>query len=150
MCTMLPYATGICCYAFNIYFIASVHSFFTLFRNLVLLNRWNGPQYQCVLLLALCTFFFKRGNTKGTKSSKILCLMFVYVLFCVNLWTDLVFFGEFMNIIWWLVCRVNRRQLEVCFSPDIICCGWLGYSLKLPSIEALPDPSYMHVFSRLD
>ena len=32
--------------------------------------------------------FFNRGDTKGTKSSKILCLMFVYVLFYVNLCQD--------------------------------------------------------------
>ena len=37
------------------FFIASVHSFFyTFFKNLVLINRRNGPRYQCVL--ALCAF----------------------------------------------------------------------------------------------
>ena len=36
-------------------FIASVHSFFyTFFKNLVLINRRNGPRYQRVL--ALCAF----------------------------------------------------------------------------------------------
>ena len=29
--------------------------------------------------------FFNRGDTEGTNSSKILCPMFVYVLFFVNL-----------------------------------------------------------------
>ena len=29
--------------------------------------------------------FFNRGDTEGTKSSKILCPIFVYVLFYVNL-----------------------------------------------------------------
>ena len=56
---MLPYGTGICCYAFISYFnffIASVHSFFVFSKNLVLINRLNDPQYQCVL--ALCAFFF--------------------------------------------------------------------------------------------
>ena len=51
--------------------------------------------------------FFNRGDTEGTNSSTILCPMFVYVLFYVNLchalfcglWmicvlTDLVFFLE--------------------------------------------------------
>ena len=28
----------------------------------------------------LVCFFFNRGNTEGTNSSKMLCLMFVYVL----------------------------------------------------------------------
>ena len=35
---------------------------------------------------------FNNGDTKGTKSSKILCWMFVYVLFYVNLCTGL-FYG---------------------------------------------------------
>ena len=39
-------------------------------------------------VLALCAFF-NRGDTEGTNSSKILCLMFVYVLFYVNLCRDL-------------------------------------------------------------
>ena len=36
------------------FFIASVHSFFVLFKNLILFNQWNGPWYQHVL--ALCAF----------------------------------------------------------------------------------------------
>ena len=36
------------------FLIASVHSFFILFLNLVLINRRNGPRYQRVL--ALCAF----------------------------------------------------------------------------------------------
>ena len=32
--------------------------------------------------------FFNRGGAKGTDSSKNLCLMFVYVLFHVNLFQD--------------------------------------------------------------
>ena len=32
--------------------------------------------------------FFNRGNTEGTNSWKILCLMFAYVLFYVNLCHD--------------------------------------------------------------
>ena len=41
--------------------------------------------------------FFNRGNTEGTNSLKILCLMFVYVLLhviCVR--TDFVVLGEFV------------------------------------------------------
>ena len=67
------------------FFIASVHSLFILLKNLVLINRRNGPRYQRVL--ALCAFF-NRGDTEGTKSSKISCSMFVYVLFYVNLCQD--------------------------------------------------------------
>ena len=32
--------------------------------------------------------FFNRGSTEGTNSLKILCLMFVYVLFYINLCQD--------------------------------------------------------------
>ena len=32
--------------------------------------------------------FFNRGDTEGTSSLKVLCLMFVYVLFCVGLCLD--------------------------------------------------------------
>ena len=32
--------------------------------------------------------FFNRGDAGGTNSSKVLCLMFVYVLFYVNLCHD--------------------------------------------------------------
>ena len=60
-------------------------SFLHYFKNLVLINPRNGPRYQRVL--ALCVFF-NRGNTEGTNSSKILCWMFVYVLFYVNLCHD--------------------------------------------------------------
>ena len=36
------------------FFIASVHSFFILFKNLLLLNQRNGPR--CQRVLALCAF----------------------------------------------------------------------------------------------
>ena len=51
---------------------------------MVLINRRNGVRYQRALLCPsrMCFFFFfNRGNTEGTKSSKILYLMFVHV-FC--------------------------------------------------------------------
>ena len=65
------------------FFIASVHSFFLyFFLSLVLINRRNGPRYQRVL--ALCAFF-NRGDTEGTNSSKILCLMFVHFWFYLGL-----------------------------------------------------------------
>ena len=35
--------------------------------------------------------FFDRDDTEGTNSSKFLCLMFVYVLFYVNLCDFVVF-----------------------------------------------------------
>ena len=40
--------------------------------------------------------FFNRGDTEGTNSSKVLCLMFVYVLFYVGLCqADLWFMDNF-------------------------------------------------------
>ena len=64
------------------FFIASVHSFFViLFKNLLLINRRNGPRYQRVL--ALCAFFFNRGDTEGTNSSKkCLCDICVCFVLC--------------------------------------------------------------------
>ena len=69
----------------------------------------------------VCFFFFlNRGNTEGTTSSKILCLTFVYVLLYVNLCQD--WFCGFQGICGLMTC-VNRRQIEICFSPDVILCG---------------------------
>ena len=45
---------------------------------MVLINRRNGSRYQRVLAL-FC--FLNRGSTEGTNFSKMLCLLFVYVLF---------------------------------------------------------------------
>ena len=55
-------------------FIASVHSFFM---------EWSTKP-ACPSLMC----FFNRGDTEGTNSSNILCLMFVYVLFYINLCLD--------------------------------------------------------------
>ena len=56
----------------------------------------SGTNYNpvCWMLLPVsCCFatswlFFNRGDTEGTNFLKILCLMFVYVLFYVNLCHD--------------------------------------------------------------
>ena len=42
---------------------------------------------------------FNRGDTEGTISSKILCSMFVYVLFYVNLCTRLILWV--LNYLWY-------------------------------------------------
>ena len=40
----------------------------------------------------------------------------MYVLFCINLCQD--WFRKFGEVpIWWLVCRITRRQTEVCVQP---------------------------------
>ena len=41
--------------------------------------------------------FFNSGNTEGTNSSKILCSMFAYVLFYVNLCTGLVLYHLWLD-----------------------------------------------------
>ena len=65
--------------------------FYTFFKNLVLINRRNGPRYQRVL--ALCAFF-NRGDAEGTNSSKMfvfsVCVCFVLCKFVYR--TDFVVF----------------------------------------------------------
>ena len=76
------------------FFIASVHSFFILFLNLVLINRRNCPRYQRVL--ALCAF--STGVIpKGLILRKfcVCCLcMFCFMWICVM--TDFVVCGWFV------------------------------------------------------
>ena len=51
MCSMLPYGTSICCYAFMKFFNIFL-LLLSIALNLVLINWQNGPRYQHVL--ALC------------------------------------------------------------------------------------------------
>ena len=53
MCSMLPYGSGMCCYAFNNFFDCFCPFLFVILKkkNLVLINRRNGPQNQRVLAL---------------------------------------------------------------------------------------------------
>ena len=81
----LVFAAMHLCNILNLLLLLSIPFLMLLFKNLVLINRRNGPRYQRVL--ALCAFF-NRGDTEGTNSSKILCPMFVYVVFYVNLCHD--------------------------------------------------------------
>ena len=58
-------------------------------KNLVLINRRNGPRYQRVLALRA---FFDRGDTEGTNSS-VCFVLFKFVSglilwFLDNLWFD--------------------------------------------------------------
>ena len=62
-------------------FIASVHFFLYTFlkSGIDKSTEWSTipacPSFMC---------FFNRGDTEGTNSSKLLCPMFVYVLFYVD------------------------------------------------------------------
>ena len=65
--------------------IASVHSFFyTFFKSGIDKSTEWSTIPACPSLMC----FFDWGDTEGTNSSKILCPMFVYVLFHVNLCHD--------------------------------------------------------------
>ena len=93
MCSMLPYDIGIFYYAFIYIFFYCFcpFLFYTLFlKSCIGKSREWSTKPACRSLMC----FFKRGDTKGTNSSKILCSMFVYVLFYVNLCrTDFVVYG---------------------------------------------------------
>ena len=89
---MLPYGTGICCYAFIQHFKKKLLLLSIPFSYLSFLKsgidkstKWSMIQ-ACPSLIC----FFNRGGTEGTNSSKMLCSMFVYVLFHVNLCTGLI------------------------------------------------------------
>ena len=77
---MLPYDTGICCYAFILYFrifyCFCPFLFYTFIKSGIdKLTEWSTIP-SCPSLMC----FFNRGDAEGTNSSKILCSMFVYVL----------------------------------------------------------------------
>ena len=80
VCCMLPYGNGVCCYAFInffFFFIASVHAFFKLLFNLVLINRQNGPRYQRVLVLsAFLTGVVLKGLIFRKFCDRCLCIFF--------------------------------------------------------------------------
>ena len=67
------------------FFIASVHSFFLFFFNTFLFCFQFGidksTEWSTILACPSLMCFFNRCDTEGTNSSKILCPMFVYVLF---------------------------------------------------------------------
>ena len=67
------------------FFIAFVHSFFYTFLKS---GIDNSTEWSTIPACPSLMYFFNRGDTEGTDSSKILCPMFVYVLFYVNLCHD--------------------------------------------------------------
>ena len=71
------------------FFIASVHSFFDTFLKSGIdeSTEWSTVP-ACPGLVCFLKHFFNRVSAEGTNSSKNLCLMFVYVLFYVNLCQD--------------------------------------------------------------
>ena len=72
---------------YNFFFIASVHSFFFYtFKKKSVIDK--SREWSTIPACPSCMCFFNRGDTEGTYSSKILCSMFVYVLFYANLCQD--------------------------------------------------------------
>ena len=77
------------------FFIASVHSFLILFLKSGI-DKWT--EWSTIPACPSLMCFFNRGDTEATNSLKILCSMFVYVLFYVNLCTGLILW--FLNNLW--------------------------------------------------
>ena len=100
VCSVLPYGTSICCCSFIYYFefflIASVHSFYILFffkSGIDYSTEWSTIP-ECPGLMC----FFNRGNTEGTNSLKLFCLMFVCV-FCT-------FASGLILLLFWIICSL--------------------------------------------
>ena len=68
------------------FFIASVQSFFYTLKRKSGIDK--STEWSTIPACPSLMCFFNRGDTEGTNSSKILCLLFVYVLFYVNLCQD--------------------------------------------------------------
>ena len=66
--------------------------------------------------------FFNRGDSEGTNSLKILCSMFVYVLFYVNLCQGLILW--FLDNLWFDDLRAEQiDRSNIVFSQDVIFYG---------------------------
>ena len=83
--------------------------------------RWDTTLQKSPLLLLLLLLLFGFGWLVGVlffyNETFVcdLCVCFVLCKFVSGL--ILCFLGEF--VVWLLVCRVNRRQTEVCFNLDV-------------------------------
>ena len=66
--------------------IASVHSFFIHLKKKSGIDK--STEWSTIPACPSLMCFFNRGDTERTNSSKMLCPMFVYVLFYVNLCHD--------------------------------------------------------------
>ena len=73
---------------------------------------------------SLMDFFFNRGNTEGTNSSKILCLMFVYVCFVLYKFVSGLVLWSVENLWFDDLCTEKLGvRLKFVFGPDIILYG---------------------------
>ena len=69
--------------------------------------------------------FFNRGNTEEANSSKILCLMFVYVFILCKFVSGLILWGFFFDNLWFddLCAEKTADKFNIVFGPDVILCG---------------------------
>ena len=84
MCSLLPYGTGICCYAFILYFLILYCFCPFLFYTFQKSGIDKSTEWSRIPACPSIMCFFNRDDTEGTNSSKIQCPIFVYVLFYVN------------------------------------------------------------------
>ena len=99
--------------------------FHTFFKNMVLINRRNGPRYQRVL--ASCAFL-TGAIPKGLIVWKV-CLMFVYIF--LKFVSGLILC--FLDHMWFddLGAEWIGDRLNIDFSPGVILCGWPGSKYQL-------------------
>ena len=116
-----------------------------LVRNLLIgrLKWYNNNRIYfisgCYSVCLMC--FFNRDNTEGTNSLKFLSLMFVYVLFYVNLCQD--WFCGFGIICGLMTCAEQiGDRLNIVFSRDVILCGWFGSKYQLTLIAFIFYPPF--------
>ena len=92
---MLPYGTGICCYAFIKMFLLLLSIPFCTLKKKSGIDK--STEWSTIPACPSLMCFFNRGNTEGTNSSKIVRSI-VYVLFYVNFCTGLILW--FLNNLW--------------------------------------------------
>ena len=81
MCSMLPHGTGISCYAFIYIFFFFLLLSISFLYFLKKSGIDKSTEWSTIPACPSLMCFFNRGDTEETNSSKILCSMFVYVLF---------------------------------------------------------------------
>ena len=117
------FSCAACCLMALVFAVMHLYNFFFFLRScpFLFLNIFlkagidESTEWSTIPACPSLMCFFNMGETDGTDSSKILCSMFVYVLFYVYLCTGLILW--FLNNLWFddLCARVNRRQIEHCF-----------------------------------
>ena len=106
---------------YNIFYfllLLSIPFLYFLKSGIYKLTEWSTVPARPSLMC-----FFNKGGTKGANSSKILCSMFVDVLFYVNLCTGLILW--LLNNLWFddLHTEEIGDRLNIVFRRDVILCG---------------------------